>query len=178
MNNIVKILTTPMGDDDINEYLKGVNILKYSQLKDYNNIEELLPTHKSYFIILYEFEPNYGHFCCCMRDKNNNIIYFDSYGMPPSQPLKENTEEVNIQLGQDKPYLNMLFDKTPLPVLYNGYQFQNDNSDIATCGRWCILIIKCIKENATLQEFIKTFKDIKKKQVSPDLVVSKIITKT
>jgi len=174
--NILKTLTTPMGDDDIEKYLKNAIVIKYSELKNYNNIEDLLKLPKSYAILLYENEPNNGHFCCIMRDKYNNIVYFDSYGHAPSEPLLWNSKEQNIQLGQDKPYLNILLDKTDLPVYYNGYQFQNDNSDIATCGRYCVSVIKAMKEGISLAEFIKTFKTLQKRlNVKPDLLVSKVI---
>ena len=43
-----------MDDSDIRYYLgKDVPILKYNELSKYKTIEELLPKHKSFFILLY-----------------------------------------------------------------------------------------------------------------------------
>jgi hypothetical protein len=176
MNNLLNKVTYPLGDDDIENHLTNPTIIKYSELKKYNDIEDLLPHPKSYAILLYETDKNTGHWTCVMKDNNNNIIYYDSYGKEPSEPLKWNSIEKNIQLGQDKPYLNILLDKTELPVYYNGYQFQNDYADIATCGRYTILFIKAILEDISLSELIETFKTLEKRlNVKPDLLVSKVI---
>lgn len=178
MDKLIHTLLQPMGDDDIENYLSNPTIIKYSELKNYTNIEDLLPNRKSYFILLYETDLNEGHWCCCMRDKHNNLIYFDSYGHEISEPLKWNSKEKNIELGQDRPYLNYLFDMTPLEVYYNAYKFQNDNSDISTCGRYCVAVIKAMKEGVSLHEFINIFKNLQKKfNIKPDLIISKVISR-
>ena len=42
-----------MDDSDIRFYLKDAKILTYSELSNVKKIEDLLPRHKSYFILLY-----------------------------------------------------------------------------------------------------------------------------
>ena len=42
-----------MGDDDIRYYLPKATIITYDELSNYKQIEDLLPKHKSYFILLY-----------------------------------------------------------------------------------------------------------------------------
>ena len=65
----------PLGDNIIRKYLPNSRILKYSQLKNIMNIEELLPNEQSYCIILYESQPNSGHWTAIMRI-DDNIEYF------------------------------------------------------------------------------------------------------
>jgi hypothetical protein len=172
MDKVIQNVLTPIGDDKIRKYLPDARIFKYSELSNYNNIEELLPYNKSYFIILAESAPNYGHWVSVSR-LNDVIQYFDSYGDYPSTFLKWNTKEKNDELGQDHQYLNKLFDKTPLEVIYNCYDFQDDDNDIATCGRHQILYILLMKEDGlTLKDYVKKLKQLK---VNPDLLISKVI---
>ena len=41
-----------MGDDDIRYYLPKATIITYDELSNCKQIEDLLPKHKSYFILL------------------------------------------------------------------------------------------------------------------------------
>ena len=66
----------PLGDDVIRKYLPNCRILKYSQFRDFNNIEDILPHDKDYCIILYENQPNSGHWTAIMRF-DDRIEYFD-----------------------------------------------------------------------------------------------------
>ena len=57
-----------MGDDDIRYYLPDSKILTYSELSNYKKIEDLLPRHKSYFILLYPIKSESdGHWVCLTR---------------------------------------------------------------------------------------------------------------
>jgi hypothetical protein len=59
-----KIIKTPLTDDDLERFLgKGAkdNVIKYSELGNYSDLEELLSHDKSYKIILIEYEKNKGH---------------------------------------------------------------------------------------------------------------------
>ena len=61
-------LEYPLTDSDIETYLgKKVNIINFSELKNYNHIDELLPDDKSYVIILIEQDKNTGHWIALMR---------------------------------------------------------------------------------------------------------------
>ena len=47
------VIYQSMSDDDIRYYLPDAKILTYSELSNIKKIEDLLPRHKSYFILLY-----------------------------------------------------------------------------------------------------------------------------
>ena len=49
----------PLSDEDIRHILgKDTKILKYSELAKYPSIDDLLPKHTDYCIVLYELEEN------------------------------------------------------------------------------------------------------------------------
>lgn len=172
MDKVIKNIITPISDAQIKKYLPDARIFKYSDLSKYNNIEELLSHDKSYFILLIESSPNYGHWVSVSR-LNDVIQYNDPYGLYPSTPIQWNSSNQNDKLGQEHKYLNKLFDKTPLEVVYNCYDFQNDNSDIATCGRHVITYLTLMKENdLSLKDYVKL---IKQQKINPDILISAVI---
>jgi hypothetical protein len=173
MNDVIQRVITPIDDAKIKRYLgNDTRIIKYSDLSKYDDIEQLLPSNKSFFILLIESDNNYGHWVSVSR-LNNVIQYFDSYGLYPSSPLQWNTKEKNDKLGQSHKYLNKLFDKTHLEVVYNGYDFQGKNADISTCGRHQLTYLLLMKEkNMSLKDYINF---IKQQKINPDILISKVI---
>lgn len=169
-----QLISSPLGDDDIKKFLPNAKIIKYSDLKKYNNIEELLPNNKSYSIILYETEPNKGHWTCIMRynDKNRGdlIEFFDSLaddGEPDSQ-LNWNNKKTNKMLGQGQQLLKPLLHKSNLPVIYNKFKFQSegnkrDGNNINTCGKHCVFRIRNLLDcNRNLEDYYNYINSIKK----------------
>jgi len=162
---IAEVVGEPMGDDDIRKYFPNAKILKYSELKNYNNITELLPKPKTFFFLLYERTPNVGHWVVVLRYKDNGIDtieFFCSYGSKIDAPLSWTPIGMRIQLGEDKPYLSMLLDKSPFRVIYNPVQYQSKRSKIATCGAYTTLrVAELMRHNTTLDEFTEMLQDVK-----------------
>ena len=160
-----------ISDNDLVTYFgKNFNkhIIKYSELKNYNSIDELLPNNKSFVIILIEFLKNCGHWVMLSKYKIDNkyiIEYFNSYGSFPSHELKLVDDDKLEELDVYKKYLNILLTKAmkKYKIIYNDIQFQSDNPEIATCGRHCILRQIMIKYfDLNLFEYIDFMKNIKK----------------
>lgn len=174
-NDIEEVKEDALGDNIIRKYLPNARIIKYSDLKNVMNIEDLLPHEQSYCIILYESQPNSGHWTAIMRI-DDNIEYFDSYGNKPDFPLTW-SKDINASLGQSIPYLSQLLDKTPLDVYFNDFQYQKENKDIATCGRHCIFRILCLTRNFyDLKQYCNFLKGLKhKSNESFDDIVSYMI---
>ena len=84
-----------MDNEDIHFYLPNAKLIMFNELKKYKTIEQLLPKHKSYFILLYPVQSETsGHWVCLTRfDKT--IEYFDSYGNKPDVPLSWSTNYKN-----------------------------------------------------------------------------------
>jgi hypothetical protein len=178
---IKEISETPMGDDNIRQYLPGAKVLKYSELADIDNIEELLPRPKTYFFLLYEQSFNRGHFVVVNRYIDNGkdtICFFCSYGSKIDAPLYWNSQGINRELGQDQPYLSQLLQKSGKNIQYNRVQYQSKKSPVATCGAFATLWIKAnMRDNMNLQDFHEWIAEIKKETgLSYDAIASNAIS--
>jgi hypothetical protein len=152
-------------------------IIKYSELKNYQNIEQLLKNN-DYKIILIEQEINTGHWTCILR-YNKTLEWFNSYGLQPSIDLNYNADDKNEMLGQGIKYLNILLNEAQnrYNIIYNKKKLQSSESNIATCGRWCILRILMFKFfKFNLEQFLKFIEAMKLKYgVSSDYIVTMLI---
>lgn len=176
MNNLDDVKEQSMSDSLIKKYLPNCRIIKYSQFKSIKNINQLLPNNKDHIIILFETSYNSGHWCCLLKF-NDCYEYFDSYGKYVSQPLEWNKPEINIALGQDKPYLNYLLDNSKLDTYYNDIDYQQLKNDINTCGRHvCFRILCMLKKNYNLKQYYKFMNSLKNKSDETyDSIVSYMI---
>jgi hypothetical protein len=172
------ILEDPLDDREIREILDNkAKIIKYSELKNYNDIMQLLPNKKTMIILLYEWAYNTGHWTCICRDNNDNIIYYDSYGNIPDEPLNWNTEQINNELGQSQKYLSNLLNKTKYNVIYNPIQYQELKGNLSTCGRHvCIWLLLMDNFNFSLNDYYKFMEHMKKSlNMNYDKLVSYLI---
>jgi hypothetical protein len=179
-----KILKTPLTNFDIKKYLGDDtfdNIIKYSDLDDYTDLEELLPYDKSYKIILIEYDLDQGHWICISR-YGKTIEIFNSFGTKHDDDDFEDNDVKNEYLGQSELYLDKLINKEVIEMkfnlIYNKIRFQEKSHEINTCGRHVINRLLClINFNLNLQQYIELMKlGAKTKQLSYDELVSKIIT--
>ena len=180
MENLKKIKAKPMSDSDIRYYYPKAKIIKYSELKKYNNIEDLLPTIPDFVFILYEDSPENGHWTATTRTKEG-INYFDSFGKRVDNPLIswDTPEIVKQRLGENIHYLSKLFNKTKLPVKYNDIDYQIDRQGIETCGRHCCFYTgNMLKHNMSMDKYYRFMKAMRKKyKMTYDEVVSHYIHK-
>lgn len=175
------ISETPMGDDNIRKYFPNAKILKYSELADIQDITQLLPQDKSFFFLLYEQSLNKGHWVVVNRYKDNGrdtICFFCSYGNKIDGPLYWNNKAKNRELGQDRPYLTELLQKSGKHLQYNKIQYQSKTSPVATCGAFATLWIKAnLRDNMNLQDFHDWIAEIKKETgLSYDAIASNAIS--
>jgi len=166
-----------MSDADIKEYLPDARVLKYSEIKKYNSLADMLPEVKSYVILLYEDSPNKGHWICVSKPDEKTVEYFDSYGGKPDAPLKWTPKGRRIGMGEGDPLLGIMFDNCPEKVVYNKIHYQNEGQGINDCGRWCCLRILRMKAGLNLTQFYKYVHDQARQMHTDklDVVVSKLI---
>jgi hypothetical protein len=176
MVDINKTITKPMNDLDIKHYLPDKQIYTYSDLANVREIEDILPKPKDCFILLIESSENSGHWVAVLR-YNNTIEYFDSYGKPPSEPLEWVSPQKNAQLGQNHPYLNYLFNKTPLKVIYNDKNYQKNGPTVNSCGAHCVFrCLQLLENNMSLSKYNKLLQRAKKESgLTYDQIVSAFI---
>ena len=178
MKTIREIEDKPLSDKDIQSYLgKSVKIVEYKDLKNYNSIDELLPNNKDYCILLYENEPDSGHWVGLLK-YDNNIELFDSYGNTDTKILSWTPFKVRQMLGEDDDYLTKLVNKSNYHFIHNRKKYQGDNAE--TCGRHVILrILAFLQDNADLPQYNHMIEALKKNHPNQnmDQIVSSLITK-
>jgi hypothetical protein len=164
-----------VSDTDFDRFFTDANkkLLKYSELENINNIDELLPDNRDYRIILTESQKNSGHWCCITK-QNNVYTWFDSYGEKPDGELKYISAIMNKMLGQDKKNLSRILKtiKQPNQLLYNETKYQKLKDGINTCGRWCICFLLLSHIGYDLAEF-KNFIELNcnKYNMPPDILI-------
>lgn len=153
-----------LSDDDLIKLLHGrTKIVPYDEITNYKSAEQLLAPYGN-AIILYLDTPNSGHWSTVIN-RGDHYEFFDSYGQQIDEvlPLMKHSGKT--------PYLWNLLEKTKMPVIWNPYKLQSDNSEIATCGYYCFLRI--MYKDLPLKKFIKIFTNKKK---SPDYIASLLTT--
>ena len=161
---VEEIIEEPMDDGDIRQYLPNAKIMRYSGLARLSDIEQLLPTDKSYVILLYENTPGSGHWVALMR-YGNTIEFFCSYGSKIDAPLRWQNPKDNAMLGQTAPFLSQLLNKAKgkFRAIHNPVAYQSSKQGVATCGAWDVMRINQMKNhNQDLHEFHDFMESVKK----------------
>ena len=169
------IIYQSMSDDDILFYIPKAPILKYSELSKFKTIEQLLPKHKSYVILLYPItSESSGHWVVLTRF-NSTIEYTDSYGSKPDIPFTWKT----CNFKNNKRYLSELLNKTKLKVVYNSIDFQSKRDEqISTCGAYAVFrVLTMLELNADMEKnnlLLETLKHSNPEMTFDDIVVQYI----
>ena len=131
-------------DQDFSRFFadSNQNIMKYSDLSNLSNINEILPSD-GYKIILIESQKNTGHWTCLIR-VDDNLIFFDSYGIYPDNELNFVSRLTNKLLGNKYATIRDLMKSSNLNLFYSKTKFQKELPHIATCGRWCCIAIQML----------------------------------
>lgn len=150
-----------MSDSDIERYLGDDCIIKYSDLANYSNINELLPKDTDFKVILTEQQYNSGHWCCLLKYKNI-IEWFDSYGMRPDGQFSYISTITKHLLGQGGNMLSKLLKdskRKDQKVFYNKRRFQVSQDHVNTCGRWVVARILAMRCGYEIDDFIEKVDD-------------------
>ncbi len=143
-------LSYALSDNDVKALLKGyTKIVPYSDLHKYKSINQLLKPYDS-AVILYESEPNFGHWVSLIKRKKS-IEFFDPYGFFPDDELKWIKPLIRIQNNADHTYLINLLLTSKIPIEYNNHALQGENPNIQTCGRWSV--IRILFKNWNIDKF-------------------------
>jgi hypothetical protein len=168
INHYQTELARMLSDQDFARYGMRNKIVKYSTLKDYPTINDLLPEPFDFRIVLIESKPNSGHWTCILKYKNI-IEWFNSYGTATGYDFNFIPTQMRQMLGQGRDdLLELLRRKNPDQQLYyNKKRLQSNNDGINTCGRW--VIARCLAGMCgfELDDFIKKCEDKKKETGKP-----------
>lgn len=157
--NYEELKKTPLGDLEISAYLNGrTKILKYNEIMNYKNIEELLAPHGN-VIILLETKQNFGHWIC-LKMTGNVISFFDSYGNFPDDQKQFVNKKYLKSSGQNFDIILKMLDDASYKytIEFSDRMLQDmGNLDIATCGAWCAVFVKSGLLVDDFYEFIDSF---------------------
>jgi len=163
LNSYKKQLAYMVSDDDFQLMLgpsANHKIMKYSELGNYQSLDQLLPEKKDYRIILTETKPNSGHWCLLSKyPSKDGVVYewFDPYGMRVDGELSFISSVMKRILGEDKHILSKLLDdakKGGARDIYNRKKLQTLADNISTCGRWSMLRAKMLEMGYNLDDFL------------------------
>lgn len=169
LKTLKKLKKKALSNKDIIDNVKhNISFVTYPELENFNSLDDVFDDNKS-ILILYLQSPNFGHWTCLNKLGNNLIEFFDPYGILIDNELKFNSKELNDKLEQDAPFLSKLMIDSQYNLSYNEFSFQEEASNINTCGRHCIVRMNHL--NLSLNQYKNVFSKLKK-FLSPDDVVT------
>lgn len=141
INEIKKLMNVSLNDTQLMDLIEHkAKLILYPELHKYTNIYDVLGPYEA-CILLYESRPNYGHWTCVFKVKEDEIEFFNSYGDTekdeglPDSSLNFIPIEFRELSNQYHTYLSRLLLNSPFKLSYNQYKFQGIGKGIKTCGR-------------------------------------------
>jgi len=157
VKNLKSILSYCFSNTDIKRYLgEDTKIIEYQELRNYENIDAVLPEERDFVVILIETKQNSGHWTALLK-YDGLLEWFDSYGMDVDKELSFIPESIRRMLGQGKKRLTELIDESDYDYIYNDTKLQSQKSFDNTCGRWVCSRVLHFKKNKNLKEYINYF---------------------
>lgn len=159
MEDIInKYVDIALSDKEVLDLVHNrAELILYPDIYKYSSIDDMLGPHRA-AIILFEAQPNYGHWVALFND-GINLEFFNSYGGYPDDTLKFIDKKFRVISNQDKPYLSYLMMNSPYILHYNQYPFQKHNKDVKTCGRHAAL--RLVFRDLTIDEYKDMFDYLK-----------------
>ncbi len=179
------IMDEPIDDAEMKVFLgSDAKILRYSDLKRFYDIHDLLPKDTDFAVILYQTEPTVGHWVAVLKYPHqfgrSVIEYFDPYGKHLDEPLAWISKQQSKKLGIHAPYLSQMLDNTSNEkLLENQIEYQHESPKIETCGRHVIYrILQLVNHGMNQSNYnahMRNLKSRNNKKLSYDEIVSSFI---
>jgi hypothetical protein len=118
-----------LSGSDLETITEGkANIIKYSDLHQYNSIDEVFGDKEAIII----------HWCALFKApwRPETLYFFDSYGFQMDQEIKFADEQLRLHQGKEVPHLSHLIQNSNYYLEQNAFQYQSKEHHINTCGRW------------------------------------------
>jgi len=162
-------MNIPLSNEQIDKALTIDNsyIVKYSELDNFTTLSELFGT-KQFIILLIESEHNSGHWVVFYRVETNHYIYFNSFGNKYDTDLSLIGRLSNKILGNEYNSIRKLIGLND-KIEWNRIKYQSVKSSV--CGRYCIFVVRQLRQNNTLKEIQTYLKENKKAFKSYDELI-------
>lgn len=153
-----------LNGDEMELLNPDAKILRYTQLDNYNNIEEIF-SNCNKVIILYLLRSDHeGHWVCLFKNIRG-IHFFDSYGHPYDYEIERLPAHKRQQLDEEKAQLKILLKNKNVDYSHINYQA----NDTDTCG--CFVSHRLNNYKLSNKEYLDIF--LKNNVSDPDLFVAK-----
>ena len=130
--SIIKLIHKALSDIDIRKILgQDTKIIKYAELSQFTDLDQLLQKPEDYCIILYEDSVDHGHWVGLSK-YDGKYEHFDSYGLKPDKELAWVNFKVRRAVGKTEPFLSELLKHET--YVYNDVKYQALEADVNTCG--------------------------------------------
>lgn len=159
MNNIIdRLKSISFSDKDILQAVDNeANLLRYPELSEYSNIDQVLGPYDA-AIILYETKEAYGHWVCIFKSSHDTLEFFDPYASKPDDELSKIPMHFRLMNNELIPHLTRLLYKSPYDVIYNEDRLQKLEHDVNTCGRH--VAMRLVMREMPLAEYQELFEGI------------------
>jgi len=129
----------PLSGSQLRDLTNGKsNIMRYEELMEYDNIEDVLEPHGA-VILLYQTEDrDFGHWAALFKDPNRKdvLIFYDSLGIGLDEELKFSKYNQKNMDGRIVKHLTDLIANSNYRVDNNKVRLQENIKDVSTCGRY------------------------------------------
>jgi hypothetical protein len=178
MKNIKKLLQHALSDKEISDFFDGkVNILKYSELSRYSNINDVLGKYERCIILFENGEIDNGHWTALVKiylpKRKPYILFADSYGHIMEDEFNWIPKSFQNMSMQKRGILLKLLINQPLDVHYSQYRLQKigklDDVNVNTCGRWASMF--CLFNMVSEKQFSELFRMGQPYGITPDELV-------
>lgn len=160
------MLERSLSDDEILDLInREANVLSYSQLEGFGNIDEALGPYKALILLYQTTSPQYGHWVCVFRDKRGKINFFDPLGIIPDDENKWIPRSKRVVHYDDDKHLTRLLFNNGESIVYNEVPVQKDKEGINTCGRHVAL--RLLYRDIPQKKYIRDLKEMAKKSKVP-----------
>ena len=179
--NIKKLLNHSLSDTDIKEFFNNqINVLKFSELANYDHIDDVLGRYGRCIILFENNKLNTGHWVALHYvyepKKKPYIKFMDSYGHIIEDELNWIPKSFQNLSNQQRGLLIKLLLNQPLKVHYSQYRLQHlgklNGVNVNTCGIWSSL--SCLFNTLSEDEFNKLMRSGEKFGVKPDELACKL----
>ena len=150
------------------------NIMRYSDLMKYNNIDDVLGEYSAVILLYQTANRDFGHYAALFKDaKHKNVlVFYDSLGIGLDDELnfsKFNQKNMDNKIVK---HLTDLIANSNYKVDNNKIQMQKNSRDDNTCGRYAGLRVRL--RNLSNREFNYILKS--NQHYDPDFWVSAVTT--
>lgn len=148
------------------ESLIGKPPVKYSDLKKYKNVKELLGKH-GYAVILWQTDnEDTGHWVALYERFDGVLTYADSYGLHWGQERRYAPYD-----AAEPHYLSKLIESSGMKTDWLKTDYQRKGSGIDTCGRWSCFF-SLFGKRMTFPEINRFLTSNQSSFLTPDAIVT------